>query len=549
MGTVPFGAAEREAALARMSRSPLEVLVVGGGITGVGVAREAALRGIEVGLVERSDFASGTSGRSSKLIHGGVRYLAQGDFALVREAAEERRILRRLAPHLVQPRPMFLPAYGIGSRTKLRAALWAYERVARIPALERHRILSRDEALAAEPGLAPRGLQGAAVYPENLTDDARLVIAVARAARRAGAWLANYAEVVAISADGRGVSVSVHDRERNVRILVRCRVLVNASGPWCEAVRALPGALGGRRLHLTKGIHFVVSREDLPVRHMVVLQARDRRAVFAVPRGAVVYVGTTDTDYAAPVEEPEVRIEDVDYLVEAVRRTFPSSGVRSDRVLSAWAGLRPLLHEEGKAPSELSRRDEILPGPDGTISIAGGKLTTFRAMAERVVEQVERRLGRHGDPLPSRTTVLDGGELPEGVTPESFERRLAERYARELSGREDAVARLVLHYGCAAESLLERAASEGTGFFPASDVLRVEVERAVREEMALRLSDVLDRRLRCLSFCPDRGLGLASEVAAEMARFLGWSEERIAREIDDVRRLAALRQPVGEVRG
>jgi len=541
----PFSSAARARDLAEMSRNGVELLVVGGGITGVGVAREAALRGLSVALVERADFAAGTSSRSSKLIHGGVRYLQQGDVALVVEAAEERRILRRIAPHLTQPRPMMVPAYGVGTHTKLNVGLWTYEKLAKVPPAERHEMLDREGTLAREPGLRREGLTGAAVYPENLTDDARLVLATARSARRAGALLANYAEVTKIDAADGGSTVTVVDRESGAPSSIRARVIVNAAGPWCDSVRSLEGAIPGKRLHLTKGIHFAVLHADLPLSSMVVMQARDRRSVFAIPRDRIVYVGTTDTDYGAAVEYPEVTRDDVEYLLEAVRRHFPAATWGLERVVSAWAGLRPLIHEEGKKPSEISRRDELTEGPYGMISVAGGKLTTFRRTAEKVVELVEHRLGRRAEPASGGSEQpLDGGDLPMGSSPQEYARFLVSRFGANLPGLEDAVDRLVLLYGTNAEALLGRAIDRGLGFFPGSVALRAEVERAVLEEMSLRLTDVLERRLRLLLFDPERGLDVAAPVAEQMASLLGWSEERMMRELDEYRETAKRCMPI-----
>lgn len=544
-----FSSASRESDLAAMAADAVDLLVIGGGITGAGVARDAAMRGLRVGIVERCDFACGTSSRSSKLIHGGVRYLQQGEVSLVIEAAEERRILRRIAPHLTRPRPMMVPAYGMGTHTKLNLGLWAYEKLAGIPERERHEMLDREGALAREQGLCREGLNGAAVYPENVTDDARLVLATLRSAKRAGALVANYAAVVGLEAAGAGMVVRVRDAETSEIFTITARIVVNAAGPWSDALRALEEPQALKKLHLTKGIHFVVRSEDLPIRHMVVMVASDQRQVFAIPRGEVVYVGTTDTDYGPPADYPEITREDVRYLIDAVRRTFPAAAWGIEKVVGAWAGLRPLIHEDGKAPSEISRKDEIAVGPLGMITVAGGKLTTYRKMAEKVVDLVEERLARVGGrradrPSSTAEQPLDGGDLPEGASPESFERALVERFGKLLPSLEKIVERLVLHYGAGAEALLEKAVAESSGYFPETHVLRAEVDRAVESEMALHLVDVLERRLRVLLFDPARGLDLAEEVAARMAARLGWSVSRRNAEIEIYRKTAAKCLPV-----
>lgn len=521
-----------------MASASVDVLVVGGGITGAGVARDAAMRGLRVALVERRDFASGTSSRSSKLIHGGVRYLQQGDVGLVLEAAEERRILRRIAPHLTRPRPMMVPAYGLGTHTKLHLGLWTYEKLAGIPEGERHEMLDRRGALEREPGLRPDGLHGAAVYPENLTDDARLVLATIRSAKSAGALIANYAEVVGLSREGSSLAADVNDVERGERLRVSARVVINAAGPWSDSLRKLESTGAKQTLHLTKGIHFVVAAPDLPIRSMVVMQASDKRQLFAVPRGDVVYVGTTDIDFGEAADYPEITREDVDYLIDAVRRVFPAVAWGPERVLAAWAGLRPLIHEEGKRPSEISRKDEVVVGPNGMITVAGGKLTTYRKMAEKVVDLSLSRLGETPRPSTTAEAALDGGDLSVG--PEALERSLAER--SRLS--RPVVERLVLHYGSLAGSLAASAA--GDGLLPGGQVLAAEVDRAVDDEMALTLTDVLERRLRLLLFDSSRGLEAAEAVADRMARKLGWSAERRSAEIAKYRRIAAACRPTEE---
>src|SRR5688572_19928107 len=379
----PLSPATRDAALAAMAVADLDVLVVGGGITGAGIARDAALRGLAVALVDAVDFAAGTSSRSSKLIHGGVRYLAQGDVGLVREAASERLTLKRIAPHLATAVTMLIPTYARSTHVKLAAGLWTFEKLAPVEPDDRHRMLDRAEALAREPALAGERLFGAAAYGEYLTDDARLVLENVRGAHLAGALCANHAEVTAIDRRGAVVRDALGDVER----LVRARVVVNAGGPWADQVERRAGVRDGLRLQLTKGIHLVVPHARLPLRQVVVMAARDKRSVFAVPRDAVTYLGTTDTLADAAALNPSIGRDDVDYLLDAANRTFAGPPLAERDIIGAWAGLRPLLYQEGKTPSEISRRDEVRVDPStGLVSIAGGKLTAYRTMAERVVD-------------------------------------------------------------------------------------------------------------------------------------------------------------------
>jgi glycerol-3-phosphate dehydrogenase len=517
----PLSPATRASILRDLPTRDLELLVVGGGITGAGIARDAALRGLRTGLVEARDFAAGTSSRSSKLIHGGLRYLQQGDVALVREAASERAVLRRLAPHLAEPLRMVMPTYRIATQLKLKAGLFMFEKLAPVDAEERHRMWDRAEALAAEPLLAPTGLHGAAVFTEYLTDDARLVLANVRDAHAAGALVANHAEVTALE---RG-QVTVRDTLTGETFAIRARVVVNAAGPWVDDLRRRAHAEGGRRLQLTKGVHLVVPRDRLPIRHCVIMTARDKRSIFVVPRDGTTYIGTTDTFYPSPALVPEVTRDDVEYLLEATNRTFRDTRLGAADVTGSWSGLRPLLAEEGKSPSEISRRDEIMvDDATGLVTIAGGKLTAYRRMAERIVDLVYERLGRRAEPCRTEHLPLPGGEGPVPPLPASL--------------APEAQSRLARLYGAGCTEILARdpAATPLRGI---AGVLRAEIDHAIDAEMALTLEDVLERRTRALLFDAQQGLGGVEEVADVMARRLGWDAARKAAEIDDYRRLAA----------
>jgi glycerol-3-phosphate dehydrogenase len=517
----PLSPATRASALRALGDRQIELLVIGGGITGAGIARDAALRGIETGLVEAEDFAAGTSSRSSKLIHGGLRYLQQGDVALVREAATERAVLRRIAPHLAEPRRMVMPTYRMTTQLKLRAGLFMFEKLAPMDADESHCIWGDAEASAAEPLLAGTGLHGAVAFTEYLTDDARLVLANVTDAHAAGALIANHAEVTALE---RG-RVTVRDALSGETFVVRPRVVVNAAGPWVDELRRRAHAEGGRRLQLTKGIHLVVPWERLPVRHCVIMTAHDKRSVFVVPRDGTTYIGTTDTFYPTPARVPEVTREDVDYLFEATNRTFRNVRLTSADVTGSWSGLRPLLAEEGKSPSEISRRDEIMvDDATGLITIAGGKLTAYRRMAERIVDLVYQQLGRRTEPCRTADRPLPGGETPAPALPASLPASTQSRLVRLYGG---SLARLLARDGGPAP------------LAGIPSVLRVEIENAIDEEMALTLEDVLERRTRALLFDPSQGLGGVEEVADVMARRLDWDPDRRASEVDRYRRLAA----------
>jgi len=522
----PLSPETREATLAALPAERLDLLVVGGGITGAGIARDAALRGLSVALVERTDFAAGTSSRSSKLIHGGVRYLEQGDVALVRESAAERQVLRSLAPHLTVPLRMVMPTYGRTMHAKLAVGLWTFEKIASVPADERHAMWNRDETLRHEPTLDGSHIFGAATFTEYLTDDARLVLATVKGAHAAGARCLNHVAVTALEPGATATVVRLRDALGGGTYEVSARVVVNAAGPWVDEVRALAGAHGGARLHLTKGIHLVVPHDRLPVRHAVVMQTRDRRSAFAVPRDGATYIGTTDTDHGPPVDHPEVTAEDAEYLLDAAHRCFTGRPLALADVTGTWAGLRPLLHEEGKRPSEISRKDEIMvDAASGLVSIAGGKLTTYRRMAERVVDLVCARLG-HRTPCQTDSVPLPGGERP----PEDVARGLPPLPA-------GAGERLVRLYGAEAQSIVARGERGTVPGLPT--VLRAEVAHNIDQELALTLEDLLERRTRLLLFDPHQGLDGVEAVASMVASRLGWTPARTAAEVDGYRALAA----------
>ena len=515
-----FSSATRASALRELAADALDLLVIGGGITGAGIARDAAMRGLRTGLVEAVDFAAGTSSRSSKLIHGGIRYLQQGDVALVREAATERAVLRRIAPHLAQPLRMVMPTYRLATQVKMKAGLFMFEKLAPVDADEQHRMWNRDEALAAEPLLSATSLHGAATFTEYLTDDARLVLANVLAAHAAGALVANHAEVTGLARD----RVTVRDALSGETFVVRARVIVNAAGPWVDHVRRQAGAVGGRQLQLTKGVHLVVPERLLPLRHSVIMTARDKRSIFVVPRDGMIYIGTTDTFYASPTLVPEVTRDDAEYLLEATNRTFRDTRLTTADMTGAWSGLRPLLAEEGKSPSEISRRDEIMVDEaTGLVTIAGGKLTAYRRMAERVVDLVFTRLARRAEPCRTEQVALAGGEAPPSALPETLSPSTRGRLGRL--------------YGSACTALLARDPSART--VPGlPDVLAAEIDHAIDAEMALTLEDVLERRTRALLFDAAQGLNGVEAVAATMARRLDWDATRTAAEIAHYRRLA-----------
>lgn len=537
-----FSAHHRKRLLEEMQAEPLDLLVIGGGITGAGIAWDAASRGLSVGLVEKGDYAGGTSSRSTKLIHGGLRYLKQLEIQLVKEVGRERALLYERAPHLVLPRPMMLPIYKGGTYGKLTSSigLWLYDRLAGVKREERRRMLSREETLEREPLLREKGLKGSGLYVEYRTDDARLTLEVMKTAFSLGAKTVNYAEAESFVYDGdRMTGARVRDRVTGEIYRIGAREVVNAAGPWVDELRKQDGSLKGKRLHLTKGIHLVVSHECLPLGQPIYFDVPDGRMIFAIPRGRITYIGTTDTDYDGPIDSPKLTPQDRDYLLEGVNHIFPRAGLTPEDVESGWAGLRPLIHEEGKSPSELSRKDEIFQSPTGLITIAGGKLTGFRKMAERVVDLVCRRLEREGrSPFtPCRTdrlSILGGGDLGgDGFI--HFRKEWMEKL-KKGHVTEERANQLIHLYGTQLEQVWERAE------YSAENLLMAQLEHAVEEEMAVTPSDFLIRRTGDLYFHRQLAEAEAPMVLDYMAGKFNWDEkereeqeERVRKEMERTR--------------
>jgi glycerol-3-phosphate dehydrogenase len=517
---------ERARLFAALEEQTYDLVVIGGGITGAGLARSAASRGLSVALLEAQDLASGTSSRSSKMIHGGLRYLAQGDINLVREAATERQILRRIAPHLTRFTPFLLPTRSTAGMTKFRAAMWAFEKLGQVPADERHEVWNAADLEAREPLAAVDGSNGGVLYFEFLTDDARLTIANARSAAADGADIVSYATVTKIELEA-GRAVGVHCEGalpgENLGAYVRGRVIVNAAGPWVDAIRALEAPEEAGRLSLTKGIHLVVPHARLPIARTVLMSAADKRPVFAVPRGEITYLGTTDTFHSKLEYWPGIETPDVDYLLDAASNSFRTDPLRAADVVSSWTGIRPLVSQAGKSPSEISRKDEVWTGAGGILSIAGGKLTAYRRMAERLSDSVLERLGRPAQPADVDSRPLAGGD---------FEAPPIDAAAKAGHPNSN---RLKDLYGSEADDV----AADG------GDVA-AEVRQAVRREGALRLEDYWIRRGARAFFDADAGLSTLEPASQEMARLLDWNETTRLAEVDLCRRRHATNNAIFE---
>ena len=539
--------AARDGALDRLGSQSWDVLVVGGGITGAGIALDAAARGLRVALVERDDLAVGTSSRSSSLIHGGLRYLEQYGFGLMRESAVERERLRRLAPHLVRPLRFTIPWSGRRRTRLIGIGLWLYDGIAGFQGPSRHRRLETTDVVERLPGLAGHLDGHGYEYSDCRTDDARLVLAVVQAAERFGAAVLTRAEVVQIRrAAGRVVGATVRDRLSGAEIDVAARVTVSATGVWADELRVMAGA-GGPMLQPSKGVHLVFPADRLRVRTAGVLPslAGDGRSVFLIPWGPQVIVGTTDDAYDGPLDRPSVTPADADYLCASVNAAFGTSLSAADAV-GAYAGLRPLLHgEEDKAvgTDRLSRRHALLAEPPGLLTVTGGKLTTYRAMAVEAVDAVADELGGSAARRRSGTA-----RIPLGLTG-SLEAAVAraELLATRL-GLDPSLARaLVGRHGDLAAEVLEMAAAHGEDgpLVPGLPYLEVEARWAVEREHALSVADVLQRRMKVARRDVDAGLSVAPRVAGLLAAAHGWSPGEAERSVAE--HAAAVRDERGPV--
>ncbi len=493
-----------------------DLLVIGGGITGAGIAREAALRGLSTALVDAGDFGEGTSSRSSRLIHGGLRYLEQGRIRLVREALRERRILLRLAPHLVRPLPFLFPVFQ-GDRVprwKLSLGLALYDLLAAGGNVRRHRTLGKRAVLQAEPLIRELGLTGGVVYFDAQCDDARLVVATVRAATAAGARAANYVRVTGLIPTVAGVrGAYIKDRFSGEEGEVRARLVVNATGPWADELRRLEDPLAQPLLRPTKGIHVVVPRTRVGNRHGVIFTSPvDGRVMFVLPWGEWTYIGTTDTDTTEAPEALTVEEADVVYLLRSANALFPSARLDPSDVVASWAGLRPLLAADPHAPaSAVSREHRIVRGSRGVFTIVGGKLTTWRAMAAEMTDQLVRALGhyRKASRKPSETVPLPGGETGvfDGFRAGGVELGLAE----------DTVDHLLSHFGAETPAIYNLCRERPVlmeRLHPEHPAIGAEVIFAAAREFAMTVDDVLARRLHLTTETRDHGSAAVARINA-----------------------------------
>ena len=501
---IRFSNLEREATIKELSKTKYDLVVIGGGITGGGIALDAASRGMKVALVEKGDFASGTSSKSTKLIHGGLRYLKQFDFWLVKEVGSERAIVHKLAPHLVLPEKMLLPLIEGGSYGKWLTSigLKVYDILAQVEGEDQRQMLGKKEAMKLEPLLPKKILNGAGYYAEYRTDDARLTTENIKTSLRYAAKALNYAEVTDfIYKDEKVSGVEIKDNIGGKAFEIRSKFVISAAGPWVDELRNTNNSKKGKRLHLTKGVHLVFPYEKLPVKQSVYFDIPDGRMMFAIPRGKITYVGTTDTNFNLDKDNVKTDLADAIYLISAVNNMFPDINLEMEDIISSWAGLRPLIHEEGKSASELSRKDEIFTSDTGLISIAGGKLTGYRKMAERVVNRITKKMEEEGITINECSTdkiALCGNDFKKFKHVKKYIQEIYTRIQEDGFEEYDAWF-LVTNYGKQTELILENYKS-----FKNKDshlrMLRAELKFGIEYEMVSNPLDFFVRRTGRLYF-------------------------------------------------
>jgi len=531
----------RKEILNEFSKKKYDIVVIGGGITGAGIALDAVSRGFSVALVEKQDFAAGTSSRSTKLIHGGLRYLKNFEIKIVRETGLERAIAYKNAPHLVRPEKMLLPLIENGTYGRLATSfgLWLYDVLAGVKGVDKRKMLGRDQTLKMEPLLRDDIIKGSGYYAEYRTDDARLTLEVLKTAKQKGAEVVNYTTVdELLYKNGKIVGVKCQDGINQNKFEIKSDFVVNATGPWVDELREKDNSCKGKRLHLTKGVHIVVPKEKLDLKQSVYFDVDDGRMIFAIPRQNSTYLGTTDTNYKGDTQRPEVSLEDVNYILSATNNMFPEVKLSSDDVISSWAGLRPLIHEDGKDPSAISRTDELFESETGLITIAGGKLTGYRLMAKKVLRFIcdKKKIRRK---CKTRRIRLSGGEFDSPKQLLTYKMAIIEKLAT-LNLPEADAEYLVHNYGKQTDHILaiyqeqkERKLVEAEALF------------ALKYDGVCYLNDFYIRRTGKMYFAPQTIKGDLDVVAAVFAAVLGWDEEKVAQEkksvVDEIVRVVTFK--------
>ncbi|MBT2691017.1 FAD-dependent oxidoreductase [Bacillus sp. ISL-47] len=504
-----FSNLNRNEMINKLTSEKFDVLIIGGGITGAGIALDAATRGMKTALVEMQDFAAGTSSRSTKLVHGGLRYLKQFEVKMVAEVGKERAIVYENGPHVTTPEWMLLPMHKGGTFGKFSTSigLRVYDFLAGVKKSERRSMLSVHETLAKEPLVKKEGLKGGGYYVEYRTDDARLTIEVMKAAAEKGAVPVNYLKVEKLLYDEKGkvCGVEAVDQLTGKQHELKAKKVINAAGPWVDSIREKDGSRSGKTLRLTKGVHLVIDQLKFPLKQAVYFDTPDKRMVFAIPRDGKAYVGTTDTFYDSDPVNPKMTTSDRTYIINAINFMFPSVKVTENDIESSWAGVRPLIWEEGKDPSEISRKDEIWESETGLLTIAGGKLTGYRKMAETIVDlladKFKQEFKQTYTSSVTKNLPISGGNVGgSGKFKEFIGFQIDKGIAIGLTKEESS--HLVKMYGSNVPIIFKMIEEKGSDAkkFGLPTVLWAKLKYAVDHEMAATPVDFFNRRTGALLF-------------------------------------------------
>jgi len=533
-----FSALNRQQTLQKIDGDFFDLIVIGGGITGAGIALDAATRGMKVGLIEKSDFASGTSSKSTKLIHGGLRYLKQLEFKLVNEVGRERAIVHRLAPHLVHPEKMILPIIEGGTLGKFGTTigLAVYDFLAGVKGDDRFKIFSKKKTMQEEPLLDTTKLKAGALYAEYRTDDARLTIELLKTAAEHGAVSLNYIRAVDFNYDEAGqlTGVNCKDELSGFEFEINSQHVVSAAGPWVDELRVKDKSKTNKSIFLSKGAHIVVPYERLPIKHTVYFDVPDGRMMFAVRRHRTTYIGTTDTPYKGDRNAIFADNADVQYILDGTNAMFPDVNLTLDDVESTWAGVRPLIFEEGKSGSEMSRKDEIFVGKSGLLSIAGGKLTGYRKMAQRIVDIVAKRAKANGKKFKkcqTKNIALKGGPFANYKAVNDYKTQLAQILAKD--GIDEYYADyLVSNFGQQATQIIDKMKDfEGTG---EEKLARAELWYTVHHELVFNANDFFNRRTGRIYFNMPSLQALTSVILDDLTNYFDWDASQRAQAQQDL---------------
>ena len=517
-----------------IQKESLDLLVIGGGITGAGIALDAITRGLKVAVVEMQDIAAGTSSRSTKLVHGGLRYLKQFHIGVVAEVGKERAIVYENGPHVTTPEWMMLPFYRGGTFGPLTTniGLKVYDFLAGVKKSERRKMLKPEVAIKREPLLKRDGIKGAGYYVEYKTDDARLTLEVMKKAVGKGAYALNYMKVMdLVYENSKVVGVKAEDLVDGSMQEIRAKKIVNAAGPWVDTLREIDKSKKGKTLKLTKGIHLVFDGKRFPLKQAIYFDTPDRRMVFAIPREGKTYVGTTDTVYKGDIAHPKMTAWDRDYVLSAINFMFPEVKVTAEDVESSWAGLRPLIHEDGKSPSEISRKDEIFLSKSGFISIAGGKLTGYRKMAESIVDIVTKQLheeeGKSFPKIDTKDLRISGGDVggSEGFKTFVINKMNA---GKAIGLSEETAKQLIYRYGSNVDIVFNnyRDEKEKAKAANLNPVVYASLRYAIDHELAYKPVDFFIRRTGAIFFDINWVREHKETVTQFMKKEFNWSDEQ-----------------------